>query len=117
MPFTLLGVTRSRTTWEEAHTVRNYNEIQPSSRVEALMFVSGDVYSGQQTNSHINIEVVIKIAKRRGDAAALIKEHQILENLYDIHGIPKALWLGRKGELHVMVLECLGPSLAARFQA
>lgn len=81
------------------------------------MFISGDVYSGQQTNSHINIEVVIKIAKRRGDATALIKEHQILENLHDIHGIPKALWLGCKSKLHVIVLEHLGPSLAAHFQA
>jgi len=81
------------------------------------MFISGDVYSGQQTNSQINVEVVIKIAKSSRDAAALIKEHQILENLHDIRGIPKALWLGREGELHVMVLERLGPSLAARFQA
>jgi len=81
------------------------------------MFISGDVYSGQQTNSQINVEVVIKIAKSSRDAATLIKEHQILENLHDVRGIPKALWLGCKGELHVMVLECLGPSLAACFQA
>ena len=78
--------------------------------------VSGDVYGGKQTNIQKSIEVVIKITKSSADASALIQEYQILQDLHDSSGIPKALWLGCEGELHVMVLEHLGPSLADHFQ-
>lgn len=87
----------------------------PNYRI--LTFISGKVYSGQQTNSHINVEVVIKIAKSSEDSAALIHEYQVFQHLGSGCGIPKALWLGREGEHHVMVLECFGSSLGDCFQS
>ena len=46
----------------------------------------------------------LKIAKSSADASTLIHEYQILQDLCDSSGIPKALLLGHEGELHVMVL-------------
>ncbi|KAI0245268.1 kinase-like domain-containing protein, partial [Lactifluus subvellereus] len=70
----------------------------------------GSVYRAFEINSHA--EVVVKIA-RTTKAKALRQEYHILSqlSLSDCVGIPRALWLGRENELHVMVLEHLGPSL------
>lgn len=61
-------------------------------------------------------EVVVKSAMDGAEAMALKQEHHILSRLRKCVGIPKVLWLGREKELHVMVLECLGPSLEERLR-
>ncbi|KIM63530.1 hypothetical protein SCLCIDRAFT_46696, partial [Scleroderma citrinum Foug A] len=75
-----------------------------------------DVYGGKQTNVRKSVEVVIKIAKSNADTATLLCEYRVLQELGESCGIPKALWLGREGDFHIMVLKCLGPSLADRFR-
>lgn len=61
-----------------------------------------------------NEEVVIKSALGYAGAVALKREYHILNELSKLRrraAIPKALWMGCEDNLHVMVLEQLGPSL------
>ncbi|KIM53280.1 hypothetical protein SCLCIDRAFT_57892, partial [Scleroderma citrinum Foug A] len=61
-------------------------------------------------------EVVIKIAKSNANAATLLHKYQVLQELGESCGIPKALWLGCEGNFHIMVLKCFGPSLVDHFR-
>jgi hypothetical protein len=75
----------------------------------------GKVYQAYETSGHT--EVVIKIAHSGIEAKALKHEYHVLGQLSSYAGVPKPVWLGREEELHVMVLNSLGPSLEECFNA
>jgi hypothetical protein len=61
-----------------------------------------------------NEEVVVKSALDGPKAMVLKHEYHVLDQLdksQNCVGLPKAIWIGRAGKLHVMVLQRLGPSL------
>ncbi|KAI0244951.1 kinase-like domain-containing protein [Lactifluus subvellereus] len=75
----------------------------------------GKVYQAREIGGQT--VVVVKIAHSGIEANALKHEYHVLGQLSSYAGVPKALWLGREEELHVMVLESLGPSLEEHFDA
>jgi hypothetical protein len=75
----------------------------------------GRVYQAREIGGQT--VVVVKIAHSGIEANALKHEYHVLGQLSSYAGVPKALWLGREEELHVMVLESLGPSLEEHFDA
>ena len=93
--------------WVKGHMVSSL--CCGSGTVNLDLIYLGVVYKAYEM--HTNEEVIVKVAMSDAKAVSLRQEYYILTELGHCVGTPKALWLGRKDELHVMILECLGPSL------
>jgi serine/threonine protein kinase len=100
--------------WDQVHMVSTVRLCTRCLMRSAFHYL-GRVYQAREIGGQT--VVVVKIAHSGIEANALKHEYHILGQLSSYAGVPKALWLGREEELHVMVLESLGPSLEEHFNA
>jgi len=73
----------------------------------------GEIYIGRKKDE--DIEVAIKLEPVKTKTPQLMGEARILKLMQGIVGMPKLHWQGLEGEVNVMVMELLGPSMEDLF--
>eukprot|EP00927_Polykrikos_kofoidii_P002384 TRINITY_DN10941_c0_g2_i1.p1 TRINITY_DN10941_c0_g2~~TRINITY_DN10941_c0_g2_i1.p1 ORF type:complete len:339 (+),score=75.75 TRINITY_DN10941_c0_g2_i1:131-1147(+) len=74
----------------------------------------GDIFEG--TNLETKEEVAIKTESVRAKQPQLIYEAKVYKMLGPLDGVPKLHWYGVEGEITIMVMDLLGPSIEDLFE-
>eukprot|EP00440_Ansanella_granifera_P045874 gb/GFBE01049691.1/.p1 GENE.gb/GFBE01049691.1/~~gb/GFBE01049691.1/.p1 ORF type:complete len:346 (+),score=33.33 gb/GFBE01049691.1/:1-1038(+) len=98
----------------------NTNMVLAEGRVKLDLWIGrgsfGEVYSGKMLKTGKDVAVKLESIHAPSNKLKLLSEARNYELLEGSPGVPHLYWYGTEGDLNIMVIDLLGPSLERVFQ-